>query len=61
MDAEFSGLALHTVLLLVVGIYFQSLTQSTHLATLLPIPVVSLNVPNLFVATQNEEKNHHGH
>jgi hypothetical protein len=38
----FSGLASRNALLLVVGFYFQSLTQSRCLATALPIPVVSL-------------------
>jgi hypothetical protein len=52
----FSGLASHTSLSLVVGLYFQSLTPSTNLATLLPLPVVSLDAPNLFVAAQGRRK-----
>jgi hypothetical protein len=56
VDVEFNGLALHIAPLLVVNLYFQSLTQSTCLATLLPNPVVSLTVPNFFVATENEQK-----
>ena len=61
MDVVFSGLALQAAPLLAVGLCFQSLTQSTGLATLLPISVVSPDVSSLFGAAENEEKNHHGH
>jgi hypothetical protein len=48
----FSGLAQHTALLLIVGLYFQSLTNSTCLAAVLHVPLVSLEAPKFFVATQ---------
>ena len=48
----FSGLAQHTALLLIAALYFQSLTNSTCLAVVLHVPVVSLEAPKLFVATQ---------
>ncbi len=48
----FSGLAQRTALLLIVGLYFPSLTNSTCLAVVLHVPVVSLEAPKLFVATQ---------
>jgi hypothetical protein len=41
-DIVFSGLAFCAAAALVVGLYFPSLTGSTSLATVLPIPLVSL-------------------
>jgi uncharacterized protein DUF4136 len=52
----FGGLASRTALSLVAGLYFQSLTQSTRLAILLPLPVVSPDAPNLFVAAKGRRK-----
>src|SRR5258708_22984604 len=47
-----SGPASHSALSLVVGLYFQSLTGSTCVAAMLPIPVVSLEAPKPFVAIE---------
>ena len=40
---------IHAVLSPVAGLYFLSLTKSTRLAALLPIPVESVDAPKLFL------------
>ena len=51
LDVVFSRLESHSGPSLVVGLYFPSLTNSTCLAAILPIPVSSLD---------GRERSHHG-